>query len=175
VTATPGYDHYVASLAALRGAPEAHTTATRSIAQTYDSSVVFANNSVEEVQKRYDSGRESIEARLRNAAIFLEKVGEKSRIPPRIKPSVVPPSATASEIAEALDTLARSTVDLGMAVDALLAEQTPVAPQKPPVLVTPTAGTAAAGRGFARKYLIIGGIVVAALVIAIVSIVIATS
>lgn len=123
------YDAYVRSLGELRSAPEKHKSETRAVAATYDQSVVYANNSVEQSQERYERGQAAIERHLQNATNFLTKVDEASRIPPRIKPSIVPANATGTEVETAMQQLAQATSSLGIAVDRLVAQQSQPAPE----------------------------------------------
>nr|WP_155947575.1 hypothetical protein [Microbacterium sp. MRS-1] len=123
------YDTYLNSLATLRNAPDKHKDETRVVAATYDQSIVYANRSVEQSQERFERGQAAIERHLKNATNFLAKVDEASRIPPRIKPSVVPASATGTEVDTALQQLAQTTSSLGIAVDRLVAQQSQPAPE----------------------------------------------
>ncbi len=165
------YARYLAGLVNLQSAPDKQKLEQKATAANYDSAVLLANDAENAAEQRHLIGYETIERHLRNASGFLAKLNETSRIPPRIKPSVVPATATAGEVDEALARLSDATISIGTSVDAYLAAQR----QVPEQIAQPTAHSPEAPR-VAREHpsrrrlvLIAGGIlvVVAALILVI--------
>jgi len=137
------YELYLGALAKLCAAPEDHAGALRDAAVTYDRSVNLVNNALAEAAKRHEGGIEAVSRHLQNARSFVAKVGEQSRVPPRIKPSAVPTSATSTEVDAALQDLGQATIQLGRAVErahaARMSVPAPVPSQEPSQEPSPSA------------------------------------
>jgi len=117
------YATYLAALKELQAAPDQQKSEQKATAAAYDSAVLLANNAVDAAKKRHLDGSESIERHLGNASGFLAKLDERSRIPPRIRPSIIPATGTAGEVDEALARLSNATISIGTSVNAYLAAQ----------------------------------------------------
>lgn len=111
------YEEYLAALVSLRNAPIEHAEELQRIATTYNRALRLADASVEGASARFGAGTEAVHRHLRNAASFVDRAGHPNRIPPRIKPSVVPQTATESDVDRAIAALGEATVALGRLVD----------------------------------------------------------
>lgn len=167
-TSSAGYAEYLRALSELHAAPAEQKSEVRKISSGYNNAVALANNSVEEAKERYSKGQEAIERHLRNATNFLGKLEETSRIPPRIKPSIIPQTATGREVETALQQLSETTIRLGLSVDALVkANELALPPAEPPspTPVHPSVADQSESRG---RWAIVGAVIAAAVLIAIV-------
>ena len=165
------YDAYLTALANLRSMPDQSALATRSIAADYEQSLGYAERAVQDAATKCDEGSEAVLRHLKNAGGFLARLGEGGRIPPRIRASAVPPSATRTEVDAALEKLAQASIALGTAVDAFERRQRDAPPPRSPEpsVTTPAPVPKRHTKATALVVALAALVVVAAIVIGIVS------
>lgn len=134
----PAYRDYLAGLTTLRDLPAAQEAGTRAATQAYERAVSWADTALAEATAVVDAGEAAVVRHLSNAAGFVAGAGLTQRVPQRIKPSIVPATATRADVEAALRDLTDATLVLGRTVAAITTAPVPGPPGPAP------AGAAAA-------------------------------
>lgn len=117
------YEDYLAAVNAVSQPRERLRSSQQANEEAYRRAIDLAETAATRAREQGATGTTQIEAALARARGILEKVGEASLVPPRIKASSVPARATTQDVSSALAELAAAVDGLGPVVSAELSRR----------------------------------------------------